>query len=118
VLNHIPILGTVLGFLLLSVAVARKSGELKRVSLAVFVITAVVALPVYFTGEPAEEIVEHLPGVSESLIERHEEAAQDEKQPEYVHFAEKLILHAQTEEEVLYPATIMLGEYVKLKLHQ
>ncbi len=29
----------------------------------------------YFTGEPAEEVVEHLPGVAESFIEAHEEAA-------------------------------------------
>jgi hypothetical protein len=25
------------------------------------------------------------------------------------------MLHAQTEEEVLYPAAILLGEYIKLK---
>jgi hypothetical protein len=45
-------------------------------------------------------------------------AAQEEKQMEYVHFSEKLIAHAQTEEEVLYPVTIMIGEYLKLKLHK
>jgi hypothetical protein len=28
---------------------------------------------------------------------------------------EKLKLHAQTEEEVLYPAAILIGEYLKLK---
>jgi hypothetical protein len=27
-----------------------------------------------------------------------------------------LMLHAQTEEEVLYPAAILIGEYLKLKL--
>jgi len=31
---------------------------------------------------------------------------------------EKLILHAQTQEEVIYPAAILVGEYPKLKLHQ
>jgi hypothetical protein len=31
-------------------------------------------------------------------------------------FAEKLILHAQTEEEVLYPAAILIGEYLEAKL--
>lgn len=31
-------------------------------------------------------------------------------------FAEKLMLHAQTEEDVLYPASILIGEYLKLKL--
>lgn len=31
-------------------------------------------------------------------------------------FAEKLKLHAQTEEEVLYPAAILLGEHLKRTL--
>jgi len=43
------------------------------------------------------------------------EAAENERKPEYVHFAEKLKLHAQTEEEVLYPTAILVGEYLKLK---
>jgi len=51
------------------------------------------------------------------VIELHKlmEAAKSENKPEYVHFAEKLKLHAQTEEEVLYPAAILIGEYLKLK---
>jgi len=36
---------------------------------------------------------------------------------EYVEFAENLKLHAKTEEEVMYPAAILVGEYLKLKLH-
>ena len=44
------------------------------------------------------------------------EAARKEEKDEFVHFAEKLILHAQTEEEVLYPASILVSEYLKLKL--
>jgi hypothetical protein len=43
-------------------------------------------------------------------------AAEKEKLPEHARFAEKLMLHAQTEEEVLYPAAILVGEYIKLKL--
>jgi hypothetical protein len=43
-------------------------------------------------------------------------AAKEEKKIEYVRFAEKLTLHAQTEEEVLYPAAILIGEHLKLKL--
>ena len=46
------------------------------------------------------------------------ETARKEKKPEYARFAEKLILHARTEEEVLYPATILIGEYLKLKLNK
>lgn len=43
-------------------------------------------------------------------------AAKAENKPEQVRFAEKLLLHAQTEEEVLYPAVILVGEYLKLKI--
>ena len=43
------------------------------------------------------------------------EAAQREERSEYVQLAERLMLHAQTEEEVLYPAAILIGEYLKLK---
>lgn len=44
------------------------------------------------------------------------EAARQEGKPEYVHFAEKLMLHAQNEEEVSYPTAILIGEYLKLEL--
>lgn len=44
------------------------------------------------------------------------DAAKEEKKMEYIHFAEKLMLHAQTEEEVLYPTSVLIGEYLKLKL--
>jgi hypothetical protein len=43
-------------------------------------------------------------------------AAKKEKLPEHVRFATKLMLHAQTEEEVLYPAAILIGDYLKLRL--
>lgn len=40
-------------------------------------------------------------------------AGEEEQCPEAVRFAERLRLHATTEEEVLYPAAILVGEYVK-----
>ena len=43
-------------------------------------------------------------------------AAAAEKQPAAARFAEKLRLHAETEENVLYPAAILLGEYVRARL--
>jgi len=43
------------------------------------------------------------------------EAARKENKPEQVHFVEKLKLHAQTEEELLYPAALMVGEYLRLR---
>jgi hypothetical protein len=44
------------------------------------------------------------------------DAAKRENQMEYARFAEKLLLHAETEEEVFYPTAILLGEYLKLQL--
>jgi uncharacterized membrane protein len=75
-LNHVPVLWTGVGVLLLAAALVRKSEEIKKASLCVFIASALAAIPTYVTGEPAEEIVAHLPGVSESFIEAHEEAAE------------------------------------------
>ncbi|MCZ8548345.1 hemerythrin domain-containing protein [Mesorhizobium qingshengii] len=44
------------------------------------------------------------------------DAASVEGRPDVVRFAEKLMLHARTEEEVLYPAAILIGRYLKLML--
>jgi len=42
-------------------------------------------------------------------------AAKAESHPEVSRFVKELITHAQTEEQVLYPAAILVGEYLKLK---
>jgi len=44
--------------------------------------------------------------------------AKIEKKPVHARFAEKLMLHAQTEEEVFYPAALLIGEILKLRLGQ
>lgn len=44
------------------------------------------------------------------------EAASAENKPDVVQFAEKLMLHAQAEEQVAYPTALLIGRYVKLKL--
>jgi hypothetical protein len=74
-LNHVPVLGTVFGLALFAYALWRKNNDIEKVALGVFVLAALLAIPTYFTGEPAEETIKSLPGVFESLIERHESAA-------------------------------------------
>jgi uncharacterized membrane protein len=74
-LNHLPVLGTIFGLLLLGWAVLRRNEALQRVALATFVFTALAAVLVYLTGEPAEELVEDLAGTAKQAIEAHEEAA-------------------------------------------
>ena len=43
------------------------------------------------------------------------DVAKKENKKEIVDFGEKLKLHAENEEEVLYPAAILVGEYLKLR---
>ena len=44
------------------------------------------------------------------------QAAQEEGHTGYARYAQKMILHLQTEEEILYPASILIGEYLRWKL--
>jgi uncharacterized membrane protein len=74
-LNHLPIIVTVLGLLLIVIAMWRKSEPLARVALAFFVGGALSALPTYLTGESAEDTVRKLPGVTREVIEAHSDAA-------------------------------------------
>src|ERR1700730_8374384 len=74
-LNHIPILGSIFGLLLLSYGMLRKSDEIKKTSLWGFVITALLTIPVYLTGDGAAKIVSNLPGVSTAIIQHHDQAA-------------------------------------------
>lgn len=74
-LNHIPVLGTLFGFLLLAWGMVRRNEPIQRAALATFFVVALMAIPVFLTGEPSEEAVEHLAGTAEQAIETHEDAA-------------------------------------------
>ena len=51
-----------------------------------------------------------------AALRRLAAAAKKERNPAAAVFAAKLQLHAETEEQVLYPAAILIGEYVKARL--
>jgi uncharacterized membrane protein len=74
-LNHFPVLGTLFGLVLLAWGIVRRNDSLQRAALLTFTVVALIAIPVYLTGEPAEEAVEHLAGTAESAIKPHEDAA-------------------------------------------
>ena len=74
-LNHVPVIGTIIALGPLAFALLRGDDRVGRASLGLLAVLAAVAVVTYFTGEPAEEAVEHLAGIPEPLIERHEEAA-------------------------------------------
>ncbi|HKZ74967.1 MAG TPA: hemerythrin domain-containing protein [Steroidobacteraceae bacterium] len=51
-----------------------------------------------------------------TALEAFRKAAVAARRDEYVEFADELMLHAQNEEQILYPAALLVGRYVKLKL--
>ncbi len=74
-ITHLPIFGSLIGALVLIYALWTKSNQTKNAAYFIFIISAIGAGIAYLTGEEAEEAVEHLQGVSESMIELHEDAA-------------------------------------------
>ena len=62
-------------------------------------------------AELPEMLAEHgrIVGALDALVA----AAKAEGHGEHAHFAEKLILHARTEEEVLYPAALLVGDVLR-----
>ncbi len=76
VLNHFPIIGTIIGAGILAYGLLTKNNSNKKVALFIMFLMAVVTIPVFLSGHEAEEIVEHLAGVSEDYIEEHEELAE------------------------------------------
>ncbi len=73
--NHLPVIGTAFALGLLGFGLWRKSADVTKAALGAFVICSLLALPAYFTGEPAEHAVKRMSGVSQSTIEEHQEAA-------------------------------------------
>lgn len=72
-LTHVPVILSIAGLVILIIGMANKNGTLLKTAFAILLIAGLFAVPVYLTGDGTEELVEHLPGVSEPIIERHEE---------------------------------------------
>jgi uncharacterized membrane protein len=74
-MNHVPVIAPLVAVVLLATGFIARSQHVTRAGLAALVVGAIAALPVFFTGEPAEEVAENLAGVSESRIETHQDSA-------------------------------------------
>jgi hypothetical protein len=74
-LNHLPTIGFGVALALFFVGLAGRSDDLKKASLIMFFAMALLVMPVYMSGNAAEETIRESPGVSKALIEVHEDAA-------------------------------------------
>ncbi len=73
-LTHVPVILSLISLVMLITALFLKNNTVTKTSYVLMLIAGIATLPVFFTGEGAEEAVENLPNVS-AAIERHEEVA-------------------------------------------
>ncbi len=71
-LTHVPVIGIIFSGILLLIAFLMMDKKWQRISFWFIFFMALFAIPVFFSGEPTEEVIEKLAGVSESVIEEHE----------------------------------------------
>jgi uncharacterized membrane protein len=76
VVNHFPIIGTILGLGILIAGLFLKNQSVKNTAYILFVVAAVFALFSMSTGEGAEELVEDMPSIGKQIIHEHEEYAE------------------------------------------
>jgi len=75
-LNHIPVIGMIIGFGLLIIGQIAKKDTLVKASMGMFVVFALFSIPVYLTGKPAAKLIADQPGFSAAAVHAHAEVAE------------------------------------------
>jgi len=76
VLTHFPIIGTLIGAIILAYGLYAKEDKIIKLVLVTFIVMALMTIPVYRSGEGAEDTIEQLDANSETFVEAHEELAE------------------------------------------
>jgi uncharacterized membrane protein len=74
-ITHLPIIGSILGGLVLAYGIWSKSDQTMIASYNVLIISSIGGVIAYLTGEEAEEAVEDIQGVAKNMIDQHEDFA-------------------------------------------
>ena len=74
-ITHLPIYGSILGTIVLVIGLVTDSRETKLAAYILLLISSIAGFIAYSTGEPAEDTVEKIAGISKNSIEDHEEFA-------------------------------------------
>jgi uncharacterized membrane protein len=100
VVNHFPIIGTILGLGILITGIFIKNNTVKNTAYSLFIVAAIFAFISMATGDGAEHMVKNMPNIGFKIIHEHEE------------WAEKLAI-------VLYllGVTSIIGLYMNVKNH-
>jgi uncharacterized membrane protein len=73
ILNHIPVIGMIIGFFLLIIGLFARRDLFVKASLVMFVAFALFSIPVFLTGQPAAQQISGQPGFSGNAAHEHEE---------------------------------------------
>lgn len=76
ILNHIPMLTMPVVLVFFVFAIWTKNKSVEKFSLVLLILTALMVVPVYLTGEPAEKVVKNFIELSEPLVKAHEDSAE------------------------------------------
>lgn len=74
-INHLPIVGSILGGLVLGYAIWTKNVQTSIAAYNVLILSSVGAIIAYTTGEGAEEAIENIQGISKNALDEHEDFA-------------------------------------------
>jgi uncharacterized membrane protein len=74
-LNHFPIIGTIIGLALFLISFAGKGEETRRASYIVFAAIALLSIPTFFSGYGAQVAMKKDPAISAVLVVRHQSSA-------------------------------------------
>lgn len=75
ILNHFPVIGTILIILVIGYGLIRKNKEVIKAGLILTVVIAVISIFAYTTGDGAQQMVEGMDDVTEKYIDEHEDFA-------------------------------------------
>jgi hypothetical protein len=74
-LNHLPILGTLIALALFLVALVGDRDDLTQASLGLFALMALFAIPTYISGAGARDMIQDSPDISMARLDTHQGAA-------------------------------------------
>ena len=74
-LNHFPVIGTIIGLGLYLASFFRRSEDVRRSALIIFAAMGLLSIATFMSGFGAEGLIKAMPGISEPLIQRHEASA-------------------------------------------
>lgn len=74
--NHVPVFGLLIGGLILITGLFLKNETVNKVGLYVLLITALLTIPAYLSGDDAEHLLKGPYGLDRELIHHHEDTAQ------------------------------------------